>query len=446
MASKTPPSERLVEWLGHQRWFATKTRRIENLTILDVLPLASAAIAIVGVGLAGGAVDRYVVALGRGARAATAEIADGFDDPVFSRALFDVIGHGRRVEGESGVLKAVPTTSFPASLAPGLPVQRVGGEQSNTSVVFGDVAIMKTFRRLADGLNPEAEMTRFLTEHARFAHSPRLFGQLEYRDREGSAATLTVLQEFIPGARDGWAWLLDELRAGRAALDAIRRLGEVTGRLHLALAGSPDHPDFAPETITDADLTTWDSEVHDQLERARTALGDAHAVPPWPDLTEALAGLRGLQKIRHHGDLHFGQTLRRADGDWVIIDFEGEPLRSLAERRRKHTPLRDVAGIVRSLAYGAASVQPAGGETWLDRWQRDSAAAFVAGYCAVTAGAGFTPASEAAFRRALAVFEVEKAAYEIVYEANHRPDWIAIPRRGLVSAAARLGLRWPGAA
>jgi maltokinase len=446
MASKTPPSERLAEWLGHQRWFATKTRRIESITIVDVLPLASAAIAIVEVGLAGGAIDRYVVALGRVARAASAEITDGFDDPVFCRALLDVIRDGRHVEGESGVLEAVPTTGFPALLAPGLAVHRVDGEQSNTSVVFGEVAIMKTFRRLAGGINPEAEMTRFLTEHARFAHAPRLFGQLEYRHRDGSAATLAVVQELIPGARDGWEWLLDELRAGRAALDAIRRLGEVTGRLHRALAGRPDVPEFAPEPITDADLTAWNADVRDQLERAHTALGDARSGPPWPDLTEALAGLRGLQKIRHHGDLHFGQTLRRADGDWMIIDFEGEPLRPLTERRRKHTPLRDVAGIVRSLAYGAASVHCAGGETWLDRWQRDAADAFLGGYRAVTSGAGFTPASETAFRRALAVFEVEKAAYEIVYEANNRPDWIAIPRRGLVSAAERLGLPWAGVA
>src|SRR2546427_200437 len=163
MASKTPPSERLAEWLGHQRWFATKTRRIEAITIEDVVPLASAALAIVGVGLDGGAVDRYVVALGRVAPAAAGEV------------------------------------------------------------------------------------TRFLTEHTRFAHAPRLFGQLEYRRRDGGAATLAVVHELIPGARDGWEWLLDELRAGRPALDALRRLGEVTGHLHRALASGTDHPDFAPE-------------------------------------------------------------------------------------------------------------------------------------------------------------------------------------------------------
>src|SRR5438552_12489407 len=302
MASKTPPSERLAEWLGHQRWFATKTRRIESVTIMDVLPLASAAIAIAGVGLGGGAVDRYVVALGRGARAAAVEITDGFDDPLFCRALLDVIGDGQRVDGESGALEGVRTAAFPASLAPGLAARRIGGEQSNTSVVFGDVAIMKTFRRLADGINPEAEMTSFLTERARFAHAPRLYGQLEYRRRDGDTATLAVVQELIPRAGDGWKWLLAELRAGRPALEAIRRLGQVTGELHHALAVGTGDPAFEPEPIADADLTRWATAVRDQLDRARAALGDSRSIPQVFDLAGALDGLRGRQKIRHHGD------------------------------------------------------------------------------------------------------------------------------------------------
>src|SRR5207247_4020909 len=148
----------------------------ERVTIMDALPLASAAIAIACVGLAGGVVDRYVVALGRGARAAAVEITDGFDDPLFCRALLDVIGDGQRVDGESGALEGVRTAAFPASLAPGLAARRIGGEQSNTSVVFGDVAIMKTVRRLADGINPAAAMTRFPTDATPFPPAPRLLG------------------------------------------------------------------------------------------------------------------------------------------------------------------------------------------------------------------------------------------------------------------------------
>ena len=444
MASKTPPSDRLADWIGRQRWFATKTRRIERVTVDDVVPLAPASIAIVGVQLDSGAIDRYVLALGQSTTTADDDISDGFDDPVFCRAALDVIAEGRRLDGTSGELEAVPSRAFPASLPRALPVRRIGGEQSNTSVVFGEVAIMKTFRRLADGINPEAEITSFLTERARFAHAPRLYGQLEYRRRDGDTATLAVVQELIPRAGDGWKWLLAELRAGRPALEAIRRLGQVTGELHHALAVGTGDPAFEPEPIADADLTRWATAVRDQLDRARAALGDSRSIPQVFDLAGALDGLRGRQKIRHHGDLHFGQTLRRDTGDWVIIDFEGEPLRPLAERRRRHTALRDVAGILRSLDYASASSRPPGGEAWTERWQRDAVEAFLSGYRAATANAGFVPTSEAAFRRALAVFEVEKAAYEIVYEANQRPDWIEIPKRGLVSAAARLGSRRAG--
>jgi maltose alpha-D-glucosyltransferase/alpha-amylase len=141
----------------------------------------------------------------------------------------------------------------------------------------------------------------------------------------------------------------------------------------------------------------------------------------------------GAAKLRHHGDFHLGQTLAIRDGhDFAIIDFEGEPLRPLAERRRKHTPLRDVAGLLRSLGYAAASVQaPAG-------WESAARAAFVAAYREAAGAAPFVPATEPALTRALAVLEVEKAAYEIVYEANNRPDWVAIPVRGLLTATAAL--------
>jgi trehalose synthase-fused probable maltokinase len=151
-----------------------------------------------------------------------------------------------------------------------------------------------------------------------------------------------------------------------------------------------------------------------------------------PDVAPALAGLRGRVKTRHHGDFHLGQTLRRPDGDWVVIDFEGEPLRPLEERRRKHTPLRDVAGMLRSFGYAAATAPAAAG------WEQQAREAFVTGYRARTAGAPFAPDREADFRQAVAAFEVEKAAYEVLYEASHRPQWLPIPLRGLASAAARL--------
>jgi len=150
-----------------------------------------------------------------------------------------------------------------------------------------------------------------------------------------------------------------------------------------------------------------------------------------------LGTLRGRMKCRHHGDFHLGQTLyREATGAWTLIDFEGEPLRPLAERRQKHAPLRDVAGMLRSIAYAAETVRPAAGAPWVDAWEREARAAFLDGYLSASARAPFLPEQEAMVASVVAVFELEKAAYEVVYEANNRPDWIAIPLRGLVSAAA----------
>jgi maltose alpha-D-glucosyltransferase/alpha-amylase len=144
-------------------------------------------------------------------------------------------------------------------------------------------------------------------------------------------------------------------------------------------------------------------------------------------------------KCRHHGDFHLGQTLyRESAGTWAVIDFEGEPLRPLAERRRKHAPLRDVAGMLRSIAYAAETVRTAAASSWADAWEREARTAFLDGYLSTAARAPFLPEDGAAALRAVAAFEVEKAAYEVVYEANNRPDWIAIPLRGLVSAAAAL--------
>jgi trehalose synthase-fused probable maltokinase len=328
-------------------------------------------------------------------------------------------------------------------------VRRLGGEQSNSSVALGEALVLKHFRKLAVGVNPEAEMTRFLTERTSFRHTPRLVGHLEYRDAEARTTTLAVIQDLVADARDGWQWVLAQLAdpaRATAAVAALRRLGERTGELHRALASDPRDPAFAPEPITAADVAAWTDGVAAQIGAAHAALGGE---PVSVDLAAVRRGLSpavGRQKIRHHGDFHLGQTLYRpAAGDWTIIDFEGEPLRPLDERRRKHVALRDVAGLLRSIDYAAASV-PAGGDVTTRGWQDDAARAYLEGYRAAAGMAPFLPESDDAFRDVVAVFELEKAAYEIVYEANNRPDWIAIPRRGLLSAAARLGREAAGAA
>jgi predicted trehalose synthase len=456
-AVEVPGAEVMAGWLAGQRWFATKTRRIARLEVEDAVPLGPGALVIARVALDDGQVDRYCLTI---AGDGGAGVRDALDDPDTCRALLALALGTARGEGRAGALVGVGTegdavTSVPAGAA----VRRIGGEQSNSSVAFGDAIILKLFRRLAEGVNPEAEMTRALTERARFASVPRLHGHLEYRPLAGPTAVIAVAQALVPGARDGWQWVLDGLAAlyarargapspgdvqGGAAdlLFGLRRLGEVTGGLHVALA--------SPEPITRADLAVWAAAAGARVAEAQGVLGAGAVSVPAGLLAAGLEDLLGRLKIRHHGDLHLGQTLYRPDtADFVVIDFEGEPLRPLAERRLKHAAVRDVAGLLRSVDYAAAASLAAAGARqrelapWADTWREAAAAAVVQGYRAATPAAAFLPEGEDGFARAVAVFEVEKAAYEVVYEANNRPAWIGIPRRGLLTAAERLG-RTPG--
>ena len=445
--------------MARQRWFGSKSRRIVSVSVEDRVPLAHGEVTVVGVRLDDGTVDRYAVPLGAGA-----EVVDALDDGAFCHALLELVADGGRAPGKGGMLVAQRTRAFPAALPRSLAARRLPGEQSNTSVVFGHTLILKHFRRLIDGVNPELEMTQFLTERTPFRHTPRLAGALEYRAPRGFTATLAVVQEFVPDARDGWEWMLDELagvlqdapdeepddrslraRAG-SSLSALGRLGARTGELHRALASDRTDPAFAPEPIDQRDLTTWAAEIVRRIDAARALVGRAGADIPTPDLlrsalASALAGLDGREKIRLHGDYHLGQTLYApATHDFVIIDFEGEPLRPLAERRAKQAALRDVAGLLRSIDYAAVTAcRDAGGgpaaETWSRVWSAEAAQAFLDAYHAAAGHARFLPATERASAAASAAFELEKAAYEVVYEANTRPDWLATPVRGLLRAS-----------
>ncbi len=427
-----PPLD-LARWLGTQRWFAGKARRIEAIAVDDRLRVGDATLSLLRVRLDDGAVDRYVVTLGAGPG-----LVDATDDPRFGRALVDLVAREGTLGGERGTLRGRRGRAWPDTLGAAPAVRRLGGEQSNTSLVAGETLILKLFRRLADGVNPDVEITRFLTEHSAFRGTPRLAGALEYDPGHGPPATLAMLQELVPDGRDGWSWMLERLAAGDRVLAALARLGERTGELHAALATPTDDPAFGAEPITPADVAAWAAGVRRQVEAARQA-ARGRALPDVADVggPAGLGVLLGRAKIRHHGDFHLGQTLAVGDGgDFAIIDFEGEPLRPLEERRRRHTPLRDVAGMLRSLGYAAASADLAPAER--AAWEREARAAYVRGYRAVTAGTAFVPHGETAFARALAILEVEKAAYEIVYEANHRPGWLDIPLAGFVSATAAL--------
>src|SRR5262249_20983079 len=351
MAPQTPPRPGapgepevpldLSAWLPTQRWFAGKARRISGAVCRDRIRIAAGTLYVVFVGFAdGGELERYLVALLAGERA-----VDAFDDVTFGRALLDVVRHGAEVNGERGLLVGRPGRAFPADLASDVAVRRLEGEQSNTSVIVGDRLIMKVFRHLSDGLNPDLEITRFLTEHTTFRGTPRLAGALEYYAGDAGApetprdvpgiATLAVLQEYVPGARDGWRWVLDRLASGNAALDALRRLGTRTAELHTALATPTPDPAFGADPITRADVAAWAESVRRQVAAAREA-AHGRSLPDVPDVggPPGLGGLVGCVKTRHHGDFHLGQTLAVDDRrDFTIIDFEGEPLRSLQEAR-----------------------------------------------------------------------------------------------------------------
>jgi maltose alpha-D-glucosyltransferase / alpha-amylase len=482
MASKSPPSDALAAWIAAQRWFAGKTRRITALTVEDRVPVGDAVVLVVGLTLDDGTTHGYAVPLRAGG-----DVADALDDPGYGRALLDLVAAGGHARGERGEITGRPTREFPRDVGRDAPVRRLGGEQSNTSIVLADRLVLKHFRRLVPGRNPEEEVGRFLTERTSFRHAPRLAGHLEYR-RDGETSALAVLHELAVGADDGWRWMLDELRrvydrlaasAGEphdvqaiagSTLEPLRRLGVVTAEMHLALAAVDGGPAFSPEPITPEDIASWAHAVERQLREAHQVLDraggeeDARAGRARAALDarlgslgrrgirgalgEGLAGLVGRVKIRHHGDFHLGQTLYRSrTQDWLVIDFEGEPLRPLAERRAKHAALRDVAGMLRSLDYAALSAAPPIRDRWARVWERAASAAFVDGYAERAAGAPFVPASGTAFTRAVAVFLVEKAAYEVVYEASHRPDWLAIPLGGLTRALSALTAHvHPGAA
>ena len=441
MNAPLPTPEAIAEWLPRQRWFGAKARRIRRVAFADAVPIGAAVVLLVDVELDGGGSERYALPLLPGA-----EIIDALANVELARAVLTLLARAGAAAGDRGEIRGVPAAGlaerWPQGPPANLTVRRIGGEQSNTSVVLGDAFVLKHFRKLAEGINPEAEIPRFLTERTNFRNTPRLAGHLEYRDHRGGVTTLAVIQALVPDAHDGWQWILSRLgEPGGAGVTvaALRRLGERTGELHRALAADSGDPAFAPERITAADVTAWTDSLVGQLASARAVLPPDERITVDHDaIRAALAHLVGRQKIRHHGDFHLGQTLYcpRA-GDWMIIDFEGEPLRPLEERRRKHAAPRDVAGLLRSIDYAAASTRaPA---LPLRDWQADAARAFVEGYRFAAGAAPFLPESDSAFRDVVAVFELEKAAYEVVYEANNRPDWIAIPRRGLATAVTRLG-------
>jgi maltose alpha-D-glucosyltransferase/alpha-amylase len=324
--------------------------------------------------------------------------------------------------------------------------------------MLGARLVLKSLRRPQPGLNPDLEIARFLTTRTAFREVPRLAGWVEYEGR-GGTFSLAVLQEFVPNQGDGWKHVLATLRQRGAAierasdplLDEVQRLGATTGGLHAALASDPSAAEFAPEPVTRTDVERWADDIARDLggDDIQRLLGDRRGRAAGPEgqrarVLAALSPLTATVKIRVHGDYHLGQVLKTADG-FVIIDFEGEPARPLAERRRRQAALRDVAGMLRSLDYAAHAVgreapevERAARLVALTVWEDRARRAFLTGYrAAVSASAvPLVPAAEPALLRACAAFELEKACYELLYELNNRPDWVAIPLAGITRILA----------
>jgi maltokinase len=312
------------------------------------------------------------------------------------------------------------------------------GEQSNTSLMYGDVAILKVFRRLQPGINPDIEIGAALSEHGA-RHVPRLLGSAHV-EREGETYAIAMLQEFMTTATDGWELAKASVRdlMAEADLHADEAGGDFAGEAHrLGVAVAEVHADLADAfgVSPSGDLRDRAAAMHARLD---------HAVDVVPELVPLATGLRAaydafaaaaaevsLQRI--HGDLHLGQALRTAHR-WVVIDFEGEPMADLDERRRPDSPLRDVAGMLRSFEYaGHHRVVEAGYQPQLayraTEWTTRNRDAFLAGYAEA---AGHDPREHAVPLRA---FEADKAVYEAVYEARNRPAWLAIPLASLTRLA-----------
>ncbi|MCU1358615.1 MAG: hypothetical protein JWM89_4033 [Acidimicrobiales bacterium] len=476
----------LARWLTEQRWFATPDPAAGGESGSGVIAMAAVeletapAIATVVIDTASG--DRYQLSLpaaaaietpptalaaASGRRApgrAGRPMADLGSDPDALDAL------GRFVaEGGTAANPALGTVSghwLPGATPLGTgPARLLGAEQSNTSAVVGGSHVLKLFRRLQAGPHPELEVGRHLAAAAPGTPVARLSGWYELAPARGEVTVLGVVQELVPGALDGWSLVLGALAGDPGGLlHRLHHLGSALAALHDALAlpatGGATAADADPEAPESFGATPLGADQVRQIvegvagEASRllaTSIDRPAGLAPVvgradqvADLARSLAAAVGDDlgaAIRHHGDLHLGQTVVGPDG-WVILDFEGEPNRPLAERRRRHSPLRDVAGMLRSIAYAAATHRRAAGVRLSPGWEPAARAAFLDGYLAAVEPS-LVPASAVAIRRLLTLFELEKVVYEIGYEVAHRPDWVVLPVGGL---RALLDQHAPGSA
>ena len=424
-------------------------------------------------------------------------LIDAIYDREFLNTLLEAIARRRSFKSKAGEILALPSKLFRLLRGPyetALEPAVVRREQSNTSVVYGDRLILKIFRRLQDGINPDLEIGRFLTEKTSFEHVPKLAGSLELRRGNYRVATVGILQSWVRNEGDAWRYTLDHLAdffetcsaltslpidicrpqghlvdfIDRDVPEAVREtigtylasaalLGRRTGEFHLALAADRTDPDFAPESFTLFYRRTVYQSMRTLADRALATLRDKLKHLPEGERGEAdhVLALKNeivnrfrflveqkisAMRIRVHGDYHLGQVLFTGK-DFVITDFEGEPAQPIGERRSKRSPLRDVAGMLRSFDYAALTALKSGefrtenlkhfsvaGNCWVF-WV---SVVFLQSYLEVSRSDGFLPASNQELKTLLDLYLLHKALYELNYEFNNRPEWIGVPLRGIL--------------
>ena len=437
----------LAKHIPTRRWFRTKSLSVHNARITHAFPFAGGRICIVDVELEGGRVESYVVPLVVLAAAEAKKlpemvvmpveggfIADATSSEVFLAALLEAVEQGATLREGDAVLAFHPLAISPEHV--GLPARLVNREQTNTSILYGDQLVGKLVRKLDMGASPDLELGRFLTG-AGYANAPAVAGWVDLVRGNGEPATVGLFHRFVANQGDAWEHALRELRAGNTEYPALaRRLGERVGEMHVALAQiAPAALDVTPVTTrAAADLDRVLAMLESKPLAPSAQRLAAEIVSRKAELHARLAAAASLRDrgaaTRVHGDLHLGQVLFTGD-DFVIIDFEGEPARTLEERKEKRSPLVDVAGMLRSFEYAAATAKN-------EDLARAAADEFLAGYTEAIGDTPILPVHQGDRRALLDLFVLEKCIYEVRYELDNRPDWVEIPLRGL---SALLGPR-----
>lgn len=445
--------EELREWVQHQRWYASKARSVTGIDIVESITLRDEPLlllTLVQTRFATGTHELYQLPLALRGPDFSTDLAGGESIAHTDEwTVYDALAEPtealellRRIEATDEITTADGRFSFHQfvdsgnGLGQATDVRLMGVEQSNSSVVFDDSVVLKVFRKLEPGVNPELEILRFLTWRG-FPNIAPLHGWYDYQG-QAFASTLGVAQTFLPDAIGGWELALDELwSAPEVFLERLGSLGTVTAELHTVLASDAADPAFSPEEPSQEALGLLMATIDEDIERIFLRLPNDERLAPiagrGQDVRERLAaraqiGVTG-RVIRTHGDYHLGQTLHTPRG-WVIIDFEGEPARSLPERRQKRSPLRDVASMLRSFAYVTSAIEIQRNRRAPADFEERAREKFLEHYFA-SVDPTLMPGGEAVINNLLSIYELEKAIYELRYELNNRPDWISIPVAGI---------------